>query len=64
MNYYIFDCSGRMAGNPRGYRTMRAAISQANRKNSKLNAELKTRFEAWPERNLSESLRYFIKQID
>jgi hypothetical protein len=62
--FYIFDCCGRMAGNPKGYQTMRAALSQANRRKSKLYANLKARFEAWPNRNPNESLRYLIKQVD
>jgi hypothetical protein len=53
-----------MAGNPKGYQTMRAALSQANRRKSKLYVDLKARFEAWPNRNLNESIRYLVKQIN
>jgi hypothetical protein len=32
--FFIYDCEGRIVGNPKGYRTMRGAIQQQDRKNS------------------------------
>lgn len=32
--FYIFDCNGRIVGNPKGYRTMRGATQQQDRKGS------------------------------
>ena len=31
-NYYIFDCNGKMLGNPSGYATYSTASAQTNRK--------------------------------
>ena len=33
-NYFIRDCNGKIVGNPQGYRTIRGAITQQNRKGS------------------------------
>ena len=32
--FFIHDCNGRVVGNPAGYRTMRGAIQQQDRKGS------------------------------
>lgn len=32
--FFIFDCNGRIVGNPQGYRTIRGAIQQQDRKGS------------------------------
>ena len=32
--FFIFDCNGRIVGNPKGYRTIRGAIQQQDRKGS------------------------------
>jgi hypothetical protein len=32
--FYIFDCNGRIVGNPRGYRDIRQATKQQNLKGS------------------------------
>lgn len=34
MNFFIFDCNGRIVGNPKGYRTIRGAIREKERKGS------------------------------
>lgn len=33
--FYIFDCNGRIVGNPKGYRDIKQAIKQKNLKGSK-----------------------------
>ena len=35
MRYFIFDCTGTIVGNPKGYRTFKGANIQANRKGTK-----------------------------
>jgi len=32
--FFIFDCNGRVVGNPKGYRTIRGAIREKERKGS------------------------------
>jgi len=32
--FFIYDCNGRIVGNPAGYRTIRGAIQQQDRKGS------------------------------
>lgn len=32
--FYIFDCNGRVVGNPRGYRTIRGATREQDRRGS------------------------------
>jgi len=32
--FFIFDCNDEIVGNPRGYRTIRGAIQQQNKKGS------------------------------
>ena len=32
--FFIFDCNGRIVGNPKGYRTIKGAIQQQDRKGS------------------------------
>jgi hypothetical protein len=34
MNFFIFDCNGKIVGNPKGYRTMRGALREENRRGS------------------------------
>lgn len=41
--YFIFDCVGNIAGNPKGYRTFKGANKQANGK-TKLMSELWRRY--------------------
>lgn len=33
-NFFIFDCNGDIVGNPNGYKTMSAALTQQNRAGS------------------------------
>lgn len=62
--FYILDCCGRIAGNPKGYRTIRGAIQQADSRFSKVHRELLAKFQMWDNRNPSQSLVYRIKTID
>lgn len=32
--FYIYDCNGRIVGNPKGYRTIKGAIREQDRKGS------------------------------
>jgi len=32
--FYIYDCNGRVVGNPKGYRTMKGALREQERKDS------------------------------
>lgn len=32
--FFIFDCNGNIVGNPKGYRTMRGAMQQHDRRGS------------------------------
>lgn len=34
MKYFIFDCNGRVVGNPKGYATFRGADQQQNQRGS------------------------------
>jgi hypothetical protein len=38
--YYIFDCNGKMIGNPFGYKTHSAATAQTNRKGSTIHSQI------------------------
>ena len=42
---FIYDCNGDIAGNPKGYRTLRGAMQQAQSKHSKTYRELWRRYE-------------------
>jgi hypothetical protein len=39
-NYYIIDCTGKLVGNKKGYKTFRGANQQANSKYSKVCSEI------------------------
>jgi hypothetical protein len=58
--FYIRDCCGKIVGNPKGYRTMRGAMQQADSRKSKIHWELRDRFNMWHDRNPSEYLVYSI----
>jgi hypothetical protein len=62
--FFIFDCCGRMAGNPKGYRTHRGAKIQADSRKSKVHREIWDRFQMWQDRNPSEYLVYSIKLVE
>jgi hypothetical protein len=62
--FYIRDCFGNIAGNPKGYRTMRGALIQADSRKSKVHWALWQRFNTWEDRNPSENLVYSIGDID
>lgn len=38
--FYIYDCTGKTVGNPKGYRTMRGALIQQNKIGSKAYNEI------------------------
>jgi hypothetical protein len=38
--YYIFDCNGKMIGNPFGYKTHSAATAQTNRKGATIYSQI------------------------
>lgn len=62
--FFIRDCFGNIAGNPKGYRTMRGAIQQADSRFSRVHRQLWGTFNTWEERNPSHNLVYEIKTID
>ena len=43
--FYIYDCRDRIVGNPKGYRTMRGAIQQQNKKGSPAWCAIREAFE-------------------
>ena len=59
--YYIFDCFGNIAGNIKGYRTMRGAMQQASSPRSKLNKYLWQRAESYYRQESTTVLVYSIK---
>lgn len=59
-NFYIFDCNGDIVGNPNGYKTMRAALSQQNRPGS---AAYKAIWAAFDDRTAAGSDRRNICKI-
>ena len=62
--FFIFDCNDNLAGNPKGYRTMRGAIQQADSRFSRVHRELWDRHNAWHDRNPSHNLVYSIRHKD
>ena len=45
--FYILDCNSKLVGNPKGYRTMRGAIIQADSRKSKVHKELWYTHDNW-----------------
>lgn len=62
--FYIFDCFGNIAGNLKGYRTMRGAMQQASSPKTKLNKYLWQRAESYFPANYTTKLVYSIKLIE
>ena len=59
-NFFIFDCNGDIVGNPNGYKTMSAALSQQNRPGS---AAYKAIWAAFDARTAAGSTRHNICKI-
>lgn len=59
--YFLFDCQLNPVGNPKGYRTHRGAMQQAEARNSKVKPLLWQAFHAWRDKNPSHSLVYKIQ---
>lgn len=62
--FYIFDCFGNIAGNIKGYRTMRGAMQQAGSAKTKLNNYLWQRSESYYSDNETTKLIYSIKLLE
>ena len=45
-NYFIYDCTGQIVGNPKGYPTYRGANQQAFSTKSKAYADIRAAYEA------------------
>lgn len=59
--FYIRDCNDIIMGNPKGYRTMRGAMHQAESKKSKIHRELWARFYAKKKENPESTFVYSVK---
>jgi len=66
-NFFIFDCNGEIVGNPKGYKTHKAAQTQCNldkSKPTKIMALLWDRFHAMAQMDNRKSRIYAIRWID
>lgn len=60
--YYIFDCNGKLIGNPFGYKTHSAASAQTNRKGASIYSQIWRAFHAARQVNPDCKLVNMIKQ--
>jgi len=60
--YYIFDCNGKMIGNPFGYKSHSAASAQTNRKGATIYIQIWNAFRAARAINPNNNLVNMIKQ--
>lgn len=60
--YYIFDCTGKLIGNPFGYKTHSAASAQTNRKNATIYIQIWNAFRKQRSVNPDHRLVNMIKQ--
>lgn len=58
---FIFDCDGRIVGNPTGYATYVGASRQTTNRNSKVRAEIWRRFYEREKTDPSHTLVFSIK---
>jgi hypothetical protein len=59
--YYIFDCNGKLVGNPFGYKTHGSATGQAERKGATIRSQIWHAFHKARQANMDHKLVYMIK---
>jgi hypothetical protein len=61
--FFIFDCNGDIVGNPKGYRTIRGAIREKERRNSPANRAIWAAYDAKKKEDFNHTLIATVHQL-